>query len=167
MARRSWSWLLRSSPRWTLEEAFAQECRDLPRTLTLVGTHTVIVEELAWPIVEFCQVNPEIKVTILNYVGTPILDSVISGDVDMAILPLDLVRVSRQQLTVEPLWERPAALATPEGHPLALKRRITPADIAQFPLHPARDGRFPLEEWSGRGVPTRRPAGSTPDFPRN
>jgi DNA-binding transcriptional LysR family regulator len=118
----------------SLEEAFAQRCRDLPRTLTLVGTHTVIVEELAWPIVEFCRENPGIKVTILNYVGTPILDSVISGDVDMAILPLDLVSVPRQQLTAEPLCLRMAALATPEGHPLARKRRITPADIVRYPL---------------------------------
>jgi DNA-binding transcriptional LysR family regulator len=118
----------------TLEEAFEQRCLGLPRTLVLVGTHTVIIEELAWPIVEFCRENPEVKVTILNYVGTPILDSVIAGDVDLAVLPHELVGVAHRQLTSEPLCLRPAVLATPEGHPLARKRRITPADIAKYPL---------------------------------
>jgi DNA-binding transcriptional LysR family regulator len=118
----------------TLEETFAQRCRGLPRSLTFVGTYTVIVEDLAWPIADFCQGHPEIKVTILNYIKTTILDSLTSGDVDLAILPLDLVSVAHRHLTLEPLYCRPASLVTPEGHPLAKKRRVTPADIAEYPL---------------------------------
>lgn len=118
----------------SLAEVFAERRQGLPRTLSLVGTHTVIIEELAWPIVEFCREHPAIRMTILNYVGTPILDSVTSGDVDLAIVPLDLVGAAQRQLIVEPLCVRPAVLVMPAGHPLTRKRRLTLAELARYPL---------------------------------
>ncbi len=117
-----------------LEESFSQQCGALPRTLTLVGTYTVIVEDLAWPIVDFCQDHPDIRVKFLNYVNTPILDLLTSGEVDLAILPLDLVKFSHRQLTLEPLYLRTGSLVMPEGHPLTRKRKIGPADIAAYPM---------------------------------
>src|SRR5262245_50158970 len=118
----------------SLEDIFAERRRGLPRTLTLVGTHTAIIEELAGPIVAFCQEHPAIHVTILNYVRTPVVDAVLAGDVDLAILPFDLVGALPRQLIREILCVRPSALVTPVGHPLARKHRLTLADLVRYPL---------------------------------
>jgi DNA-binding transcriptional LysR family regulator len=119
----------------TLKERFDQRRRDVPRTLTVIGSPGVILEELALPVVGFCRQYPRIKMTLLNYVHLSTLDMVIDGKADMAILPraLDLGGNERF-LTSEPFAQRTWSLLLPAAHALLHKRRVTPADLVRYPL---------------------------------
>lgn len=118
----------------SLHEAFVQRRAEVWRRLTVVGSPGVIAEELARPVVEFCRQYPRIKVALPTYTGTRLVESVVSGDADMAILPFAWPESRDAELVSELLCVRPAALAVAEGHPLAGRRRIALADIVRYPL---------------------------------
>ncbi|HEY7425886.1 MAG TPA: LysR family transcriptional regulator [Gemmataceae bacterium] len=119
----------------TLRERFDQRRQDVPRTLTVIGSPGVILEELALPVASFCRQYPRIKLSLLNYVHLSTLDMVIDGKADMAILPRALDLGGNQRfLTSEPLAQRTWSLLLPADHPLLRKRRVTPADLVRSPL---------------------------------
>ncbi len=121
----------------SLRETFEQRRGDVPRTLTVVGTPGVIGEDLSRPIVAFCKLHPNIKMNLIsNSHIDRTLDLIVSGDADMAIMPLDLVEpaASDRIVGLEPLCIRPASLLVPHGHPLASRRRTGLADLIRHPL---------------------------------
>jgi DNA-binding transcriptional LysR family regulator len=119
----------------SLKEVFEQRRQDVPRTITVIGSASVITEVLARPVVEFCRQYPTIKVALLHYTGLETLDLLIDGDADVAILPLTVdLSGNRSFLAPEPFAECPWVLIMPAGHPLAGKRRLTLADVVRHPL---------------------------------
>src|SRR5208283_4877332 len=97
----------------SLQEAFTQRCRDMPRELVVIGSPGVIAEELARPVVEFCRRHPKIRLTLLNYAGLRTLDLLLADEADFAVLPLASEVVGHRQLLVaETLCERPWVLIT-------------------------------------------------------
>lgn len=117
-----------------LRESFDQARRDLPRTLTVLGNPGVLMEEVRQPVVAFCREHPEIKLTLLSIAVFSAVEQLVSGTANLAILPRDRVESVHPHFTAEPLCERPAVLALPEGHPLARKRRLTLTDLVRYPL---------------------------------
>lgn len=119
----------------SLRERFDGRRRELPRPLVVIGSPGVVTEELARPIVQFCRRHPEVRLTLLGYTGLRTLDLLLTGEADLAVLPLaSEVASQRQLLDVEPLYERPWVLAAPPGHELVRKRRVTLADLVRHPL---------------------------------
>jgi DNA-binding transcriptional LysR family regulator len=118
-----------------LRDQFTQRRRDLPQTLTVIGSPGVLTEELAGPVATFCRRHSQVRVTLLNHTGPRTLDLLLGGTADLAILPLAADMVSqRQVLTTEALCHRRWVLAVPARHPLARKRRVTLSDVAGHPL---------------------------------
>jgi DNA-binding transcriptional LysR family regulator len=121
----------------SLKEAFEQRRGAVPRNLNVVATPGAIGGELIRPVVGFCKRYPNIKVNLItNSHIERTLDLIITGDADMAILPVDVVGLAagNRVIELEPLCDRPAALITPEHHPLAARRRIALADLTRHPL---------------------------------
>jgi DNA-binding transcriptional LysR family regulator len=119
----------------SLREAFEQRRRDVPRALVILGSPAVLTEELARPLVEFCQQHLQIRTTALSYPGLRTLDALASGEADLAVLAqASEVGSHRQLLVAEPLCERAWELAAPRGHPLATCRRLQASQIARYPL---------------------------------
>jgi DNA-binding transcriptional LysR family regulator len=119
----------------SLKEHFDQRRANIPRTVTVISSPNIIIEELAQVVAEFHQDHPLIKLALLNYTDPSSLDALIAGRADMAVLPLVLdIGGNRRLLASEPLVKRPWVLLLPAGHPLARKRRLVPADLIRYPL---------------------------------
>lgn len=119
----------------SLKESFEERRRQVPRTLVVIGSPGVVTEELARPVVEFCQLHPSIQMTLLSYAGLRTLDVLLAGEADMAVLPrASEVVAQRHLLETEKLCERPWVLVAPHDHPLASRRKITLADLVRYPL---------------------------------
>jgi DNA-binding transcriptional LysR family regulator len=119
----------------SLQEAFEQRRRDVPRNLVVIGSPGVITEELARPVADFCRRHPTFRLTMLNHTGLRTLDLLLANEADLAVLPVAAEILShRSLLTSEPLCERPWVLAMPARHPLARKRHPGLADIVRWPL---------------------------------
>ncbi len=119
----------------SLKETFEQRRRGMLRTLTVIGSPGVLTEELALPVVGFCQRYPHIKVSLLNYAGVNTLDMLLDGSADMAVLPLALdIAGNRRLLVAESFTRRCWSLLLPPGHPLVGKRRLAPRDLVRYPL---------------------------------
>lgn len=119
----------------SLKEAFDERRRDVPRSLVVLGSPGVLTEELARPIVEFCQQQPQVRVTALSYPGLRTLDALVTGEADLAVLAqASEVGGHRHLLSAEPLCERSWVLAAPRGHPLANSPRLRLSQIARHPL---------------------------------
>lgn len=118
-----------------LRELFDQRRQDVPRALTVIGSPSVVLEELAPLVADFCRQYPRIKLTLLHYTHLSTLDMVIDGKADMAFLPRNLDFGGNQHfLSSEPFAPRIWSLLLPTDHPLLRKRRVTPADLIRYPL---------------------------------
>src|SRR5205085_927133 len=108
------------------------------------GSPGVIAEELAQPVVAFCRQPPQIHLRLMTYAGLHTLDLLLTGDADLAVLPLASEVVGHGPFLVpEPLCERQWVLVTPQDHPLSRKRRLNLVDISRHPLIlPEADGNW-------------------------
>ena len=119
----------------SIKEAFRARRQDVPRTLIVIGSPAVLTEELPEVVAEFCQLHPNIKLTLIHYAGIETLDLLMDGEADLALLPVVYdVATNRRFLSPEAFADREWVLITPAGHPLGQKRRLTPADIIRYPL---------------------------------
>jgi DNA-binding transcriptional LysR family regulator len=119
----------------SLQEAFEQRRRDVPRTLVVIGSPGIVTEELARPVAGFCRRHPNIRLTLLNHTGPRTLDLLLANEADLAVLPAAADVLShRSLLTSEPLCERPWVCAIPARHLLARKRQPRLADVVRCPL---------------------------------
>jgi DNA-binding transcriptional LysR family regulator len=136
----------------SLKVAFEERRGKVQRLLTVIGTPGTIAEELSEPVVAFYRRHPNIRVQLSAHSRIPpLFDSLISGEADLGVLPLDEVKLASSDriVEIERLCIRPAALVVPVSHPLAGRRRITLADIVRYPLilpEPETSWRLKVEE---------------------
>jgi DNA-binding transcriptional LysR family regulator len=118
-----------------LQEAFAQQRRQAPHSLVVIGSPGVISEELARPVAAFCRRHPALRLRMLSRAGPRTLDMVVAGEADLAVLPVgsEIAHQARFIVT-EPLCRRPWVAAIPKGHPLARKRQVGLEDLARYSL---------------------------------
>jgi DNA-binding transcriptional LysR family regulator len=117
-----------------LHEQFEDRRGHVPRTLVVAGATSVFIEELAAAIVAFCRQLPEVRVSLLASANDQVVERVIAGEADAGVVAFGRLETSSPQIVTELLCLRPWSLVMPRGHPLARKRRLTPADIARHPL---------------------------------
>jgi LysR family hydrogen peroxide-inducible transcriptional activator len=70
--------------------------------------------------------HPGVEVTVHEDVTRHLIDAVVAGELDVAVLALPL---EEERLELETLWTEELLLAIPRGHALARKKRITMADL--------------------------------------
>jgi len=128
----------------SLWATFGERRQRLRRTITVIATPAVLSEELSRPVAAFYHAHPEITLRLQSQHGLPVLDSLTRGDVDLAIVPEDVLRVADDaQFHQEELGERQATLIVREQDRLARRRRLELEDLADTPLIlPLEDNRW-------------------------
>jgi DNA-binding transcriptional LysR family regulator len=118
----------------SLQTTFSDRRAKVARNLVVVGSPGVHIMEMVRPVADFRKANPLVKITLTSNAGSKLVDSIFHGDADLAILPDGWPEVRSPELIAQPLCDRPAVVAVPEGHPLERKRRIGLADLSRYPL---------------------------------
>jgi DNA-binding transcriptional LysR family regulator len=118
----------------SLQTTFFERRAKVSRNLVVVGSPGVHIMEMVRPVSEFRRACPLVKITLASNAGSKLVDSIFSGDADLAILPAGWPEVRSPELVSQPLCDRPAVCAVPDDHPLARKRRIQLKDLARYPL---------------------------------
>jgi DNA-binding transcriptional LysR family regulator len=117
-----------------LLEAFQEARAQVHRRLVIIGSPGAIAEELNQAVVDYCRTNPQVQVTLLSYTVRGTVDPLVSGEADMAILPVDRIEEQSPLVTVEALCPRSTVLTAPLDHPLARRRRLQLEDLVKHPL---------------------------------
>lgn len=119
----------------SLWASFHERRAKLPRRLTVVATPALLSEELVRPIVDFHRRYPDVTLRLQSQHSGPILDWLIRGDADLAIVPDDVVALADPaQFHREQIGRRIGTLLVAENHPLARRRRLTWSDLVREPL---------------------------------
>lgn len=71
---------------------------------------------------------PNLQVIIREDFKSHLIRDILAGELDLALMATP---VEDPSIQVEILWKEPLVLAVPKGHPLADKKRVTGADLAQ------------------------------------
>lgn len=71
--------------------------------------------------------HPNLQVNIREDFKTTLIRELLQGDLDLALVALP---VENPSLQVEALWKEPLILVVAKEHPLASKKRVTGADLA-------------------------------------
>jgi DNA-binding transcriptional LysR family regulator len=86
-------------------------------------------------VLHFCRKFPNIRISLVPlYPGPQSLEPLITGQVDLALMPFGPSEPHNPLVVTEVLCVRKPVLAMPQGHPLALVRRITLTDLVRYPL---------------------------------
>jgi DNA-binding transcriptional LysR family regulator len=138
-----------------LLETFQVARAEVERRLVVIGSPGAIAEELNQVVVEYCRRNPRVRVTLLSHTVTGTVDQLVSGEADMAILPIDRIEEHSPLVTSEALCTRPTVLAVAKDHPLARRRRLGLEDLVKHPLMLSEPG----DPWRNRVEDVFRRAG--------
>jgi DNA-binding transcriptional LysR family regulator len=118
----------------SLQQVFTERQREMPRTLVVAGAPTVILEELARPVSDFSQRHPQDHIALMPCLVAQMIDLVMTGEADVGIELLGNLPTRQVQFSTEPFCQRQWALVSSKHHPLARKRRLTPADVVRYPF---------------------------------
>jgi DNA-binding transcriptional LysR family regulator len=99
--------------------------------LTIAATTVVIMGQLPDVIKKFKKKHPGIRLSILEHRWNEVVSLAEAGEIDFGIAPVRTIPANLRFLELEPCDR---VLIVNPGHPLAAKSRVTPADIAQYPM---------------------------------
>ena len=100
-------------------------------TLAVGGILTVAPYLLPDLVRKFRKRLPEARVSVRENFTSVVVQECLSGELDLGIVALP---IDDDRLVVEPLFTEELLLAMPGGHPLARKRTITLAEVAEQPF---------------------------------
>jgi DNA-binding transcriptional LysR family regulator len=101
--------------------------------LVRVGGTPIFMDGVIAPMIaRFQQAHPDVRVDQSYGYADDLIDRLRTGTLDVAILPLQPVRVPRD-LNFQPILPGLNVIACREGHPLARRKLLTPTDIAKYP----------------------------------
>jgi DNA-binding transcriptional LysR family regulator len=127
----------------SLESLFASRQRDLPPELSAAATPYLASSHLLKPIRDYTRRHPLIRLKLRVFVwGTQIVQLVEQSQADLGIVFQNRRESRRSQIDYEYLQDLPLSLITPLNHPLVRKRKISPADWAQYPLIVGPEGTY-------------------------
>ena len=128
--------LFRSSGAATLKRRFHEARAQLAPRLVLAASPRILAEDLPECAAEFRRIQPDVQLTLKELWDDQILAVVEAGEADVGLLHdrgPDLVRLN-PWLEFKPVYDVDITLVTPVDHPLARRRTIRPADLADYPL---------------------------------
>ncbi|SFI49277.1 LysR family transcriptional regulator [Planctomicrobium piriforme] len=132
----------------SLQLRFKEACGAAPRHLSVAAPPRSYTDDLLGVIGEFRAAQPSVRLTmreVFESLGNEMLEA---GEVDLVIGDSMCCR-RPDELVVEKMYEIEPMVIMPVGHPLAKVRRITPKDLAKYPVLNHRDS-YPDDE--GRAI---------------
>jgi DNA-binding transcriptional LysR family regulator len=118
----------------TLPRVFAGKRAGLPRQVSAVSTHYLLSYHLPEPVRDFHKRHPADRLILRAALAPDVVRSVARAEVDLGIAPYDRNEPRDAALQLEDLFEMRLMLLTAVGHPLARKRRLSPADLVEHPI---------------------------------
>ncbi len=103
-------------------------------TLTIAGTQRALAEDLPGPLLEFQRQHRHVQVRLRELGGQQIEAVVECGEADLGLTLERGPHPPNPRLAFEPAYELDPILVTPEDHPLARRRRVSPGDLGRYPL---------------------------------
>ncbi len=99
--------------------------------LSIGTSHHVGLHRLPPALRRFARAHPQVSLDIRFMDSEQAHGAVLAGDLELAIVTLSPLAIPQLQRT--PLWDDPLAFACAPEHPLARRKRVQPADLAQHP----------------------------------
>jgi DNA-binding transcriptional LysR family regulator len=106
--------------------------------LTVAGPPRVIQEDLPAATTALLKSHPRVRVAFLELHDDLVIQAVESGAADLGLTSESMPDRPPPGLSIEPGYELETLLVTPKDHPLAHKRRVSPADLRRYPLITSR-----------------------------
>jgi DNA-binding transcriptional LysR family regulator len=99
--------------------------------VSIAASDTVCLYLLPQVIKQFVQNYPGIELRLFTQITRNVLDLVISDQVDIGIVTLP---VAPESFETQKLYQDNFLVVYPPGHPLELKRTLSPADLREYPI---------------------------------
>jgi DNA-binding transcriptional LysR family regulator len=106
--------------------------------LTVAGPPRVIQEDLPAATIALLKNHSRVRIAFLELHDDLVIDAVESGAADLGLTSESVPDQPPPGLSIEHGYELETLLVTPKNHPLAHKRRVTPADLRRYPLLTSR-----------------------------
>jgi LysR family cys regulon transcriptional activator len=106
--------------------------------LTVAGRPRVIQEDLPAATLSLLKSWPQVRVAFLELHDNLVIQAVESGVADLGLTSETVPDQPPPGISIEHGYELETLLVTPKKHPLAQKRRVTPADLRHYPLITSR-----------------------------
>jgi DNA-binding transcriptional LysR family regulator len=121
-----------------LKRRFDVERESAEIRLTVAGPPRVIQEDLPEATIALLKDYPRVRVAFLELHDDLVIQAVESGAADLGLTSERAPDQPPPGLSIERGYELETLLVTPKKHPLAHKRRVTPADLRRYPLITSR-----------------------------
>ena len=121
-----------------LKRRFDVEKENAEVRLTVAGPPRVIQEDLPEATIALLKDFPRVRVAFLELHDDLVIQAVESGAADLGLTSEQAPDQPPPGLSIERGYELETLLVTPKNHPLAHKRRVTPADLRRYPLITSR-----------------------------
>jgi len=121
-----------------LKRRFDVERENAEIRLTVAGPPRVIQEDLPEATLALLKANPRVRVAFLELHDDLVIEAVESGAADLGLTSEKAPDQPSPGLSIQHGYELETLLVTPKNHPLAHKRRVTPADLRRYPLITSR-----------------------------
>jgi molybdate transport repressor ModE-like protein len=108
--------------------------------LTVASTQRILIEDLPTTILEFERQHPHVHLRMMERTVEQIPAIVEAGEADLGVTTERPANPPSPWLVFEPCYKLDLYLVMPKDHPLASRPRITPADMAKYPLVNAPTG---------------------------
>ncbi len=118
----------------TTKRRFQEALGTMETHLTVAATPRTLVEDVAECIVEFERRWPQVRFTFRELHTDEVALQVESGEADVGISPERGPHADSSWLEFEPCYDLDILLITPEDHPLARRRHVSPRDLCDYPL---------------------------------
>jgi DNA-binding transcriptional LysR family regulator len=118
----------------SLRRLFEARRADLRQELLVASGAYLLANQLPEAVRHFRAERPSVQVTLRVAAWSALHRLVERGEVDVAVLACDPDVPRSPHLDYEHLFDEPFSVLTPADHPLARAKRITPQDLARYPL---------------------------------
>jgi DNA-binding transcriptional LysR family regulator len=117
----------------SLIDQFQERRGGLPKEMTLATTFYVASFHLVEPVREFLASHPSVRLSLLTGMGGEPVEMMARRQAQLAIVGHHPEEPRHPHMDYEDLFAMDFTLLTPRGHPLARKKKVTPADLVRYP----------------------------------
>lgn len=118
----------------SLDRLFEAMRTDLPKQLTVASTYYLMSYHLPRCLQEFTGQHPSVRLNLRAGIWPAVVQMIEGKEADLGVVSLADDGARSPQLEYEHLFDLQLTLLTSAKHPLAHKKRLTPHDLAEYPL---------------------------------
>jgi DNA-binding transcriptional LysR family regulator len=125
----------------SLARLFEDRRAEMPQRVVVASTPYLLAYHLPQAVRAMIAAHPAVRLNLRVCIElAETLHRVDRGDADLAVTAYDSAEPRQPRLDYEHLFDAPFVLLTALDHPLARKKRLTPADLVRYPLILAPEG---------------------------